>query len=212
MTEAKNNMQLFEVVTTDAFGTLEKPLKARDVEAALCVRVHRQNSRQGTVGCKDRSEVAFANRKPWKQKGTGRARAGSARSPLWRKGGVTFGPQPRVRELKVAKKIKDKVLHAMAYNYLTNQKVIALAWQPQSERPKTSYAAGLLKSAGLNDKKINFFVTSHDVNVHYSFANLPNVRMMLFDQPNVYDMAQGDYWVFLKKDADLFKDMVLRWS
>ena len=60
-----------------------------------------QNWRQGTVACKGRSDVAFSNKKPWKQKGTGRARAGSARSPLWRKGGVIFGPQPRTRTLTI---------------------------------------------------------------------------------------------------------------
>ena len=67
-----------------------------------------QNWRQGTVACKGRSDVAFSNKKPWKQKGTGRARAGSARSPLWRGGGVIFGPQPRTRMLKVAKQVKKK--------------------------------------------------------------------------------------------------------
>ena len=75
---------------------------------AVYVRSLLQNWRQGTVGCKGRSDVAYSNKKPWKQKGTGRARAGSARSPLWRGGGVIFGPQPRTRVLKAGKQVKKK--------------------------------------------------------------------------------------------------------
>ena len=76
---------------------------------SIWVRALLQNWRQGTVGSKDRSEVSFSNKKPWKQKGTGRARAGSARSPLWRGGGVVFGPQPRTRVLKTGKQVKRNV-------------------------------------------------------------------------------------------------------
>ena len=67
---------------------------------SIYIRSLLQNWRQGTVACKGRSDVGYSNKKPWKQKGTGRARAGSARSPLWRGGGVIFGPQPRTRVLK----------------------------------------------------------------------------------------------------------------
>ena len=67
--------------------------KYRPVAMAIYVRALLQNWRQGTVACKGRSDVSYSNKKPWKQKGTGRARAGSARSPLWRGGGVIFGPQ-----------------------------------------------------------------------------------------------------------------------
>lgn len=72
------------------------------------MRVYLQNVRQGTVGSKGRSDIAYTNKKPWKQKGTGRARAGSARSPLWRGGGVVFGPQARIKMLKVPKKLSKK--------------------------------------------------------------------------------------------------------
>ena len=75
------------------------------VTFARAIRVLLQNWRQGTVGCKSRGEVAFANRKPWRQKGTGRARVSSLRSPLWRKGGVIFGPQARVRKLFINNKL-----------------------------------------------------------------------------------------------------------
>ena len=83
---------------------------------AQYVRSLMQGWRQGTVGCKGRSDVNKTNKKPWRQKGTGRARAGSARSPLWRGGGVTFGPMPRVRTLKVNSGVRVKALLSVIVN------------------------------------------------------------------------------------------------
>lgn len=175
------------------------------------IRALMQNWRQGTVGCKDRSEVSFSNKKPWKQKGTGRARAGSPRSPLWRKGGVVFGPQLRVRTLKVSKNLKRSVLHTLLLGKLAQGGVISLQWSVAQERPKTALAYQALRDAGLHDKKVVFFVSVHDYVTHASFANIPTVRMLLFDQPNAYALADAQYWVFLQKDSDLFKEMVNRW-
>jgi len=174
------------------------------------IKVLRQNWRQGTVGCKDRGEVAFANRKPWKQKGTGRARAGSARSPLWRKGGTIFGPQPRVRTLKVSRNIKNNVLQALLWNYLDSKNLISLSWVPQ-DKPKTAEAFKMLKNLKLQDKKIVLFVNKDDYITHASFANISNVNMLLFDQPNAYDLSNGQCWAFLDKDIDSFKGMVNSW-
>lgn len=175
-----------------------------------CIRVLMQNWRQGTVGCKDRSEVAFSNRKPWKQKGTGRARAGSLRSPLWRKGGVIFGPQPRVRTLDVSKKLKNKVFVSLFANFLDNKKIVSLNLEI-NDKPKTSIAFNALKEANLHNKKIVLFVSKDDYLTHASFANISKVRMLLYDQPNAYDLSHGDVWVFLNKDINVFKDMVNLW-
>jgi len=174
------------------------------------IRVLLQNWRQGTVGCKDRSEVAFANRKPWKQKGTGRARAGSARSPLWRKGGVIFGPQPRVRTLKISKNTKNNVLQALLWNYLDSKNLVSLNWMPK-DKPKTADAFKLLKNLNLHEKKVVLFVNKDDYITHASFANISNVSMLLFDQPNAYDLSNGQCWAFLDKDIDSFKGMVNSW-
>lgn len=175
------------------------------------IRALMQNWRQGTVGCKDRSEVSFSNKKPWKQKGTGRARAGSARSPLWRKGGVIFGPQERVRTLKVSKGQKREVFYNLLLDKLDTHNVISLNWSAQ-ERPKTALAYSALKEAGLADKKVVFFVSTYDFITQASFANIPNVSMIFFDQPNAFTLAHGDSWMFLAKDSDLFKEMVGLWS
>ena len=178
---------------------------------AQYIRALMQNWRQGTVGCKDRSEVAFSNKKPWKQKGTGRARAGSPRSPLWRKGGVTFGPQERVRTLKVTKNHKREVFTDLLWSKLEAQNVISLNWSVD-ERPKTALAYSALKQIGLADKKVVLFVSTYDFITQASFANIPNVSMIFFDQPNAFTLAHGDNWVFLAKDSDLFKEMVGLWS
>jgi large subunit ribosomal protein L4 len=178
---------------------------------AQYIRALMQNWRQGTVGCKDRSEVAFSNKKPWKQKGTGRARAGSPRSPLWRKGGVTFGPQERVRTLKVTKNHKREVFTDLLWSRLEAQNVISLNWSVD-ERPKTALAYSALQQAGLADKKVVLFVSTYDFITQASFANIPNVSMIFFDQPNAFTLAHGDNWMFLAKDSDLFKEMVGLWS
>lgn len=176
-----------------------------------CVRVLRQGWRQGTVGCKGRSDVSFSNKKPWKQKGTGRARAGSARSPVWRKGGVIFGPQPRVRQLTVSKKMRQAVFGDILLKLLNNKNVLSLNWAPENDTPKTAHAHALLVNAGLQNDKIILFVSRDDRFTHASFANLPNVQMLLFDQPNAFDLAFGDYWVVLNKDLEAFKEMVSAW-
>lgn len=180
-------------------------------EFALWVHALRLNQRQGTVGCKGRADVSLSNKKPWKQKGTGRARAGTARSPLWRGGGVIFGPQERTRTLKVTKKIKKGVLEALLADYLENKRILILDWAP-AERPKTADAAKALQSIGINKDKIVLFLPVHDSISAASFANLPNVKLVSFDEANALDLAKAKHWVVLAKDLNLFKEMVAKWS
>jgi len=180
------------------------------VEFSVWVRALLQNWRQGTVGVKDRSEVSFSNKKPWKQKGTGRARAGSPRSPLWRKGGVVFGPQPRVRDLKVNKQTKVRVLNKILGDLLNSKKVLVLntgVW----EAPKTSKAFALLKDANLTMEKVLVLVNPNDFVMQASFINLPMVNVISFDQVNAFDLADAQSVVFFEKDYDLFKSMVSKW-
>jgi large subunit ribosomal protein L4 len=191
---------------------IEKHERASDALFAQWVRVLRQNRRQGTVGCKDRSEVAFSNKKPWKQKGTGRARAGSLRSPLWRKGGVIFGPQPRVRTLSMNQKMKKRILQSLAYDFAGQSRIISLDWALNHDRPRTAAAFQALKAVQLAGKKINMFLSFNDDLHRCSFVNIPFLRVISFDQPNAYDLANSDYWVFLNKDSALFKEMVARWN
>lgn len=175
------------------------------------IRVLSRNWAQGTVACKGRSDVNRTNRKPWKQKGTGRARAGSARSPLWKGGGVIFGPQERVCTLKTTKKLKRKVLVTILMDRIKHKNVLYADWVLPNDKPKTSAAHELLKKTGLAHKKVILFVEPRDFAVAASFINIPNVHPLSFDQVNAYDLANSECWLFLKKDFDHFKTMVSQW-
>lgn len=181
-------------------------------EYAVWVRVLLQNWRQGTVSCKARSEVAYTNKKPWKQKGTGRARAGSARSPLWRGGGVTFGPQARVKTLKINKKNKSRVLSALINTFAENKKLYTLDWQLDQDAPSTTAVQKTLKAAQLDNQKVTLFLSRDDVKHWMSVRNLANVQILSFDDVNAYDLSLGNCVVVLKKDYDTFKDMVKKWN
>ncbi len=200
-------------VTAGDLGLSEKSEKNVSPACfAIAIRSLRQNWRQGTVACKDRGSLTSrSNKKPWKQKGTGRARAGSPRSPIWRGGGVSFGPQPRVHEIAINKKMRNNALNALLYEFIEKKKIVALDWQVSSDTPKTTNAYRALKDAQLSDKKLVLFVPIQDALTHASYANIPNIRILSFDQPNVYDLADGQFWVIFRKDLDQFKEMVQRW-
>ncbi len=191
---------------------LKEPIKLTNSSSfSTYVRVLHQNWRQGTLASKGRSEVTCSNRKPWKQKGTGRARAGSVSSPLWRGGGVTFGPQMRVRTLKIPKKIKSRVLGSLLSDFLSTGKIVYVDWALEGDKPKTSAAQKFLKQSGLFGKKIAFFISEGDMLTAASFANIPKVHTLLFDQPNAFDLVNSNYWLFFKKDFERFKGMVSKW-
>lgn len=179
---------------------------------ACAIRVLRQNWRQGTVKCKTRAELAFSNRKPWKQKGTGRARAGSLRSPLWRKGGVIFGPQPRTRVLSLNSKQKNVVFNNILQTKLDGKAIVCLDFDVSGKKPSTRPASQVLKASGLNDKKILLFLSFNDITSIASFRNIPNVQIVSFDQPNAFDLVNKICWAFLKKDIEFFKEMISRWN
>ncbi len=179
---------------------------------ACAVRVHRQNTRQGTVACKGRGDVAFSTRKPWRQKGTGRARAGSARSPLWRKGGVTFGPQKRTRTLTLPRNQRRLVFNNLLFSVVDKKKLHALDLSIEGGKPSTKQAQAFLNDHNLAGKKVVLFLSPQDHLLVISFRNLRNVRIIFFDQPNAVELGGADCWVFLEKDRELFKNMVVRWN
>ena len=200
---------MFKTLTPQDLELATREVRISPESFAVWIRVLLQNGRQGTVGCKGRADVAYSNKKPWKQKGTGRARAGSKRSPLWRGGGVIFGPQPRIRTLKVNKILRKRVLGDMFWDLLNDKKVLCLNWEI-SNKPKTADAFNNLKSMDLHNKKVTLFVEARDILTQASFANLPNVQILLFDEVNAFHLASGTSVVFLQKDLDAFKNMVVQ--
>jgi large subunit ribosomal protein L4 len=181
------------------------------VTFARAIRALFQNWRQGTVACKTRGELAFSNKKPWRQKGTGRARVSSIRSPLWRKGGVIFGPQARVRKLSVNAQHRVLVFNNLFFNAL-DQKTLRCIDLVLENKPSTKQAMQALKSMDIADKKVVLFLPFNDEITYASFRNVPNVTIMLFDEPNAYHLSDSDVWLFLKKDVESLKEMVGQWN
>lgn len=212
---AKTHMQAagVEFLTSAQVGFSANIQESLAPEAyATVIREFLQNSRQGTAACKTRAEVQGSNKKPWKQKGTGRARAGARTSPLWRGGGIIFGPQPRVRKLKVSKKLRRVVAKELVKNVLDEKRLMVLDWSLSGDLPKTKQAFSLLKEKNLHTFPVNVFLSIHDVLMAASFSNIPLVRIIFFDAPSVYAMSDAQYWIIFKKDMDAFKSMVAQWK
>ncbi|MFA5306297.1 MAG: 50S ribosomal protein L4 [Candidatus Babeliales bacterium] len=194
---------------------LAAKLDRKDVSPATfacAIRSLFQNWRQGTVSCKTRGELAFSNKKPWRQKGTGRARVSSIRSPLWRKGGVIFGPQPRVRSIEINTKQKRLVFNNLFFGMLDKGAVQCLDLEMPTGKPSTQEAHKALAAMGLSGKKLVLFLPFGDEATYASFRNIPHVHIVLFDQPNAVQLSDARCWIFLKKDTDLFNTMVAQWN
>lgn len=215
MNKQTNNKNAAQATGLTALTVQDLGIKSdtfTDVSYAIWVRALMQNWRQGTVGTKTRGEVSFSNKKPWKQKGTGRARAGSARSPLWRGGGILFGPQPRVRTLKVNKQNKPQVLAAYLANMADQGNFFAMDWLLTENKPSTSSAHKAFKNAGLDTKKVVVFMDRNDHTTWSSLNNLPYVHVVTFDDVNAYELSLGNCIVVMSKDVNTLKEMVARWN
>ena len=198
-------------ITLKSIGIDEKITPAKKECFALDVRVIYNNSKQRTADCKGRSEVLRTGKKPWRQKGTGRARAGTARSPLWRGGGVIFGPRPGVKNLKVTKKVKRRSLRSLLLNYCENKDIAILKWELKGDKPSTAQAYSFLKQEQLLEKNLSIFFALDDLKTQLSFVNIPNVLPTSFDQPDSYRLSKSHKWLIFEKDIDLFKEMVEQW-
>jgi large subunit ribosomal protein L4 len=166
-------------------------------EAAMwqVVKAYLANQRQGTASTKTRADVAGGARKPWRQKGTGRARQGSIRSPQWRGGGSVFGPRPnRNFRQDVPKQVKW-LARRSAYNVRAQDGGIYLIDAIQLEAPKTKAIAALLAAAGVpQNAELNVLVLTdgHKPIVHRSARNIPGVLVRSFGQESAYDLLWAD--------------------
>lgn len=159
------------------------------------------NLRQGTHATKTRAMVSGGGRKPWRQKHTGRSRHGSIRSPLWRKGGVVFGPQPRDYTIKLPKKMKDVALFkSLTMKY--RDKEILLLDKLELTRPKTKDMVDILKNLKLQDKSILFVLADRDENVLLSTRNIPYVDAIRASDLNAYHVSLFDNVVFTVSGLD----------
>lgn len=170
-------------------------LKVKPVVVHQAVLAHTANQRTATAHTKTRSEVAGGGKKPWKQKGTGRARHGSIRSPLWIGGGVTFGPRnTRNYGHRLPQQVKKAALAMVVADYLTNGRVVVVESFPQVE--KTKAMAEWLKALKLNPKQ-KYLVLLDDSErfAVRAMANLPHLTLMGVRQLNSYDALCAVKWI-----------------
>lgn len=167
-------------------------------EASASHIVHRAivrqmaNARQGTASTKTRAEVSGGGRKPWRQKGTGRARAGSNRSPLWRGGGVIFGPKPRDYSTKMNRKERRLALRT-AFQSRVEDLVIVQDFADQLPRPKTKELTQAIARWGIDPTaKILLILSERDETVYLSARNIANLKLLSASGLNVYDLLAAD--------------------
>lgn len=150
------------------------------------------NGRQGNASTKTRAEVRGGGRKPWRQKGTGRARAGSIRSPLWRGGGVIFGPKPKDYELKMNRKELRLALKT-ALMSRTEDLIVVEDFADKLARPKTKELLEAIARWGVPlDAKILLIVSQSEENVNLSARNVANLKLIPVNNLNVYDLLAAD--------------------
>ncbi|CCH66368.1 LSU ribosomal protein L4p (L1e) [Richelia intracellularis HH01] len=150
------------------------------------------NARQGTASTKTRSEVRGGGRKPWRQKGTGRARAGSIRSPLWRGGGVIFGPKPRDYNLKMNRKERRLALRT-AFASRLDDLIIVEEFNSYFSCPKTKeLVTAIVRWGSLLDEKTLLILSEKNENIYLSARNVENLKLLIADQLNVYDLLHAD--------------------
>ena len=167
------------------------------------INVCRCGLRQGTYKVKNRSEVSGGGRKPWRQKGTGRARQGSIRAPQWRGGGIALGPVPRDYKIKMNRKERQLALKS-ALSYKNKDKAIIVVSKFDLKTPKTKEMVSLLEELKINDKKILLVASELDENLVLASRNLQNILVMEPYEINVLDLVNADY---LLADASAIKQI-----
>jgi large subunit ribosomal protein L4 len=172
----------------------EKPHLVYDV-----VRMQLASRRRGTASTKERSLISGGGRKPWKQKGTGRARAGSTRSPLWRGGGTIFGPHPREYSFQVPKKVRRAALCSVLSNKFREEKLLVLEGLILEEA-KTKPFMAALKMLQIQDALI--VVEDCDQKLEKSARNIPGIQVIECEGLNVHDVLRHEYLIFLRSSLE----------
>jgi large subunit ribosomal protein L4 len=184
-------------------GSLELSPEIFEVEVRpeimhLVVRAQLAAKRVGTHSTKTRAFVSGGGKKPWKQKGTGHARAGSSRSPIWRGGAVIFGPSPRSYEFKVNRKVRRLALKMALSSRLSEDNLMVLKGIDVPDF-KTKHFAELAKNLGL--EKVLIVFTEVDNNVLLSARNLPGIKLLPADKLNAYDVLLYPKLIMLESAA-----------
>lgn len=169
------------------------------------IRAYLLNQRQGTQSTKTRSEVSGGGRKPWKQKGTGRARQGSTRSPQWTHGGIALGPKPRTWKITMNKKVKRIALKSALSSKVLDGNLIVID-NIATEEYKTKKIAAMLKALGA-DKKALIVLPAADAKVVASAKNIPGVKTAIPGTLNAYDILKYDKFIVAKEAVAIIEEV-----
>lgn len=196
------NVKLFDQARQE-IGAVDLSPEVFEVEVQpellhLVVRAQLAAKRAGTHSVKTRSNVRGGGRKPWRQKGTGRARAGSTRSPLWRGGAIVHGPEPRDYTFKVNRKVRQLALRMALSSKLVTDSLVLVEGLTVPEI-KTKHMLKVATDFGL--KKALIVLPASDNNLELSARNLPGIKVVREDMLNVYDVLRHDQLIMLKDAA-----------
>lgn len=171
----------------------------------LAVKQFRGAQRQGTHKVKTRMEVHGSSKKLHKQKGTGGARKGNLRNPLYKGGGTIFGPKPHKYDIKLNRKVKDLAkMSALAYKAKEN--AILVLEDLNMETPKTSVFTGILKNLEISGKKALFVIPEYNDNLYLSLRNVPSVNGTVLSDLNTYDILDANVLVLTESAAKVFTE------
>ena len=189
-------------------GTVELPSEIFDVQVNVplihqVVVAQLAAARQGTASTKDRGEVRGSGRKPFKQKGTGRARQGSIRAPQYRGGGVVHGPEPRSYDQRTPKKMKAAALRSALSDRAREGRIHVLSELVSGDKPSTKGAIKALAGIGVQGKVL-VIIDRTDDNSALSMRNVPSIHLLYVDQINPYDVIVSDQVVFTAAALDVF--------
>jgi len=163
------------------------------------------NQRQGTHATKTKGLVSGGGKKPYKQKGTGRARAGSSRSPLWKGGGTVFGPQPRDYSYSLPKKAKKVALYGVLSSKYADGEITVIDGI-SFDKPRTKDMVALLKSLGLNGKTTLIVLPEKNESVLFSARNIPGVTVMRVTDLNTYEVAVHNRLLITKQAVEMLAE------
>ena len=190
--------------------SLNKELWAMEPNDAVlydAITLSRNSLRQGTASTKTRSEVSGGGAKPWRQKGTGRARQGSTRAPHWRHGGIVFGPHHRDYDKKMNRKERRLALKsALAYKAIDNELVVVDSFKLESA--KTKEVVSVLENLKVS-KNVLIVVDELDENMVLATRNLSNVILLEASEINVLDIISADYMVVTEKAIKMIEEVLV---
>ncbi len=196
----QNNKKVKDVELPNLFSAEVRPYL---MHAAVVNQL--ANRRAGTAATKNKALVSGGGKKPFKQKGTGRARAGSNRSPLWRHGGTVFGPTPRDYSYALPKKAKRAALIDAITSKVAENRMILVNSLELAE-PKTRLVSSMLENLGVQENAL-VLITGENKNLRLAARNIPSVKVLKMDNINVYDLLKYRYLITTQDSLNMMQEV-----